>query len=59
MFFKVTKIFNAMKERLNKLNVEKFVGELDKELNLKNSLITRDWLEYFLVYKDNQIKLLL
>ena len=54
MFNKVTKIFKENKEKLNKLNIEKFIISLDKELGLKNSLITWEWLEYFRVYKDNQ-----
>ena len=54
MFNKVTKIFKENKQKLNKLNIEKFIISLDKELGLKNSLITWEWLEYFRVYKDNQ-----
>ena len=54
MFNKVTKIFNEKKEKLNKLNIEKFIVSLDEKLGLKNSLITWEWLEYFRVYKDNQ-----
>ena len=54
MFNKVTQIFNANKQKLNKLNIEKFIISLDEKLGLKNSLITWEWLEYFRVYKDNQ-----
>jgi hypothetical protein len=54
MFNKVTKIFNEKKQKLNKLNIEKFIVSLDEQLGLKNSLITWEWLEYFRVYKDNQ-----
>ena len=54
MFNKVTKIFNEKKEKLNKLNIEKFIVSLDEKLGLRNSLITWEWLEYFRVYKDNQ-----
>ena len=54
MFNKVTKIFNEKKEKLNKLNIEKFIVSLDEKLGLKNSLITWEWLEYFRVYKDTQ-----
>ena len=54
MFNKVTKIFNENKQKLNKLNIEKFIVSLDEKLGLKNSLITWEWLEYFRVYKDNQ-----
>jgi hypothetical protein len=54
MFNKVTKIFNEKKQKLNKLNIEKFIVSLDEQLGLKNSLITCEWLEYFRVYKDNQ-----
>ena len=51
---KVTKIFNEQKQKLNKLNIEKFIISLDKKLGLNNSLITWEWLEHFRVYKDNQ-----
>ena len=54
MFNKVTKIFNENTQKLNKLNIEKFIISLDEKLGLKNSLITWEWLEYFRVYKDNQ-----
>ena len=54
MFNKVTKIFNEKTQKLNKLNIEKFIISLDEKLGLKNSLITWEWLEYFRVYKDNQ-----
>ena len=54
MFNKVTKIFKENKQKLNKLNIEKFIISLDQQLGLKNSLITWEWLEYFRVYKDNQ-----
>ena len=54
MFNKVTKIFNENRQKLNKLNIEKFIISLDEKLGLKNSLITWEWLEYFRVYKDNQ-----
>ena len=54
MFSKVTKIFNEKTQKLNKLNIEKFIISLDEKLGLKNSLITWEWLEYFRVYKDNQ-----
>ena len=54
MFSKVTKIFNENKQKLNKLNIEKFIVSLDEKLGLKNSLITWEWLEYFRVYKDTQ-----
>ena len=30
------------------------VQKVDQELNLNNSLIQWEWLEYFRVYKDNQ-----
>ena len=54
MFEKVTKIYNNANVNLNKLNIEKFVEQLDKALNLNNSLNQWEWLEYFRVYKDNQ-----
>ena len=54
MFKKVTQIYNNKKIKLNKLNVESFAATVDKELNLKNSLVTWEWIEYFRVYKDNQ-----
>ena len=54
MFDKVTKIYNNANVNLNKLNIEKFVEQLDKALNLNNSLNHWEWLEYFRVYKDNQ-----
>ena len=54
MFDKVTKIYNNANVNLNKLNIEKFVEQLDKALNLNNSLNQWEWLEYFRVYKDNQ-----
>lgn len=54
MFNKVTKFYNRKRANLNKLNIEKFVEEIDKELNLKDSLKTWEWLEHFRVYKDNQ-----
>ena len=54
MFKKVTDVYNAAKVNLNKLNIEKFVEQLDNALNLNNSLNQWEWLEYFRVYKDNQ-----
>ena len=54
MFKKVTDVYNAAKVNLNKLNIEKFVEQLDAALNLNNSLNKWEWLEYFRVYKDNQ-----
>ena len=54
MFKKVTQIYNNKKIKLNKLNIESFAATVDKELNLKNSLVTWEWIEYFRVYKDNQ-----
>lgn len=54
MFKKVTDVYNAAKVNLNKLNIEKFVEQLDNALNLNNSLNKWEWLEYFRVYKDNQ-----
>ena len=54
MFKKVTQIYNNKKIKLNKLNIENFAATVDKELNLKNSLVTWEWIEYFRVYKDNQ-----
>jgi len=54
MFKKVTDVYNAAKVNLNKLNIEKFVDQLDAALNLNNSLNKWEWLEYFRVYKDNQ-----
>ena len=54
MFKKVTDVYNAAKVNLNKLNIEKFVDQLDNALNLNNSLNKWEWLEYFRVYKDNQ-----
>ena len=54
MFEKVTNVYNRSKINLNKLNIEKFVDQLDKDLNLNKSLNQWEWLEYFRVYKDNQ-----
>ena len=54
MFKKITDIYNKSQVTLNKLNIETFVSEVDKELNLNNSLVTWEWLEHFRVYKDNQ-----
>ena len=54
MFKKVTNVYNNENVSLNKLNIEKFVQKVDQELNLNNSLIQWEWLEYFRVYKDNQ-----
>ncbi len=54
MFKKVTNVYNNENVSLNKLNIEKFVQKVDRELNLNNSLIQWEWLEYFRVYKDNQ-----
>ena len=54
MFKKVTDVYNGAKVNLNKLNIEKFVDQLDAALNLNNSLNKWEWLEYFRVYKDNQ-----
>ena len=54
MFKKVTDVYDDAKVNLNKLNIEKFVEQLDKALNLNNSLNKWEWLEYFRVYKDNQ-----
>ena len=54
MFKKVTDVYNGAKVNLNKLNIEKFVEQLDNALNLNNSLNKWEWLEYFRVYKDNQ-----
>ncbi len=54
MFKKVTDVYNGAKVNLNKLNIEKFVDQLDNALNLNNSLNKWEWLEYFRVYKDNQ-----
>ena len=54
MFKKITDIYNKSQVTLNKLNIESFVSQVDKELNLNNSLVTWEWLEHFRVYKDNQ-----
>ena len=54
MFKKVTDVYNGANVNLNKLNIEKFVDQLDNALNLNNSLNKWEWLEYFRVYKDNQ-----
>ena len=54
MFKKITDIYNKSQVTLNKLNIETFVSQVDKELNLNNSLVTWEWLEHFRVYKDNQ-----
>ena len=54
MFKKVTDVYNGANVNLNKLNIEKFVEQLDNALNLNNSLNKWEWLEYFRVYKDNQ-----
>ena len=54
MSVKVKKIYDSAGMQLNKLNVEKFAEKVDLELDLKNSLITWEWGEYFRVYKDNQ-----
>jgi hypothetical protein len=51
---KVSDFFNSKNIKLNKLNIENFIQELDQTLNLKDSLIKWEWLEYFRVYKDNQ-----
>ena len=50
----VSDFFNSKNIKLNKLNIENFIQELDQTLNLKDSLIKWEWLEYFRVYKDNQ-----
>ena len=54
MFKKITDIYNKSQVTLNKLNIESFVSQVDKELNLNNSLVNWEWLEHFRVYKDNQ-----
>lgn len=54
MFKKVTDIYEKSNVTLNKLNIESFVKQVDKELSLNDSLVTWEWLEHFRVYKDNQ-----
>lgn len=54
MFKKVTDIYQKSNVTLNKLNIESFVKQVDKELSLNDSLVTWEWLEHFRVYKDNQ-----
>lgn len=54
MFKKVEDVYNQSGMKLTKLNVEKFAEIVDNKLQLKNSLISWEWLEYFRVYKDTQ-----
>lgn len=54
MFGKLSVIYKQQKAHLNKMNILSFVEKVDGILNLQNTLVHWEWLEYFRVYKDNQ-----
>lgn len=51
---KVSNFYLQEKMHLNKTNIVQFVNKVDKQLKLKNTLATFDWIEHFRVYKDEE-----
>jgi len=54
MFDKVTNIYKDKKFALNKMNIVKFVEDMDIILKLKNQLPNYQWVEHFRRNKDDQ-----
>ena len=49
---KVKTFYTKKKLKLNKINIDKFVEALDRELSTEGALKEYNWIEHFRVYKD-------
>ena len=54
MFEKVTNIYKKEDINLSKINIVKFVENMDTELKMNDQLKEYNWVEHFRKYKDNE-----